>query len=137
MTQRQYTGLCIGVSIFASLIIIRFLMIGAWMIVPFTLLDILVIIVILRRVLNSNNRIEEIHCSSEQLIVSRGLGRFQKQWQFNPFWAKVIVKENAHPWYPSKLLIRSHGKSVELGKFLTDDEKQKLAYDIVESCKSA
>ncbi len=136
MTNRLFTGLCVGVSVFACIVVVRFLIIGAWMIVPFTILDILFIIVILRRVLNSNNKIETIHCSCDQLILSRGTGRFQQQWQFNPYWAKVIIKKNPHPWYPSRLLIRSHGKSVELGEYLTEDEKEKLAYEIVESCKS-
>ena len=136
MTNRQYVGLCIWVSVFLIIISLRFLIIGAWMIVPFTILDTLFVIIILRIVRNSNNRIEEIHCSSDQLIIYRGKGRSLQQWQFNPYWAKVIIKKNPHPWYPSRLLIRSHGKSVELGKYLTEEEKEKLAYEIVESCKS-
>ncbi len=121
-----------GVAIFASIVIVRFLMIGAWMIVPFTILDVLFIFVVLRWVLNSNNKIEKIRCSSEQLIIYRG----EQQWQFNPYWTKVIIKKSHHPWYSNRLLIRSHGKSVEVGKYLTEEEKQKLAHEIVESCKS-
>lgn len=135
MTKRQYTGICIGVAIFSVIVILRFLTIGAWMIVPFTLLDAIFIIVIFRMVRHSNTVIEDIYCSSEELIVIRVEAKKRQQWQFNPYWAKVVIKKIRHPWYSSRLLIRSHGEAVEIGKFLTEKEKQKLAHDIVKACR--
>jgi len=137
MTKRQYTGVCIGVAIFSVVVILRFLAIGAWMIVAFTLLDSIFIIVIFRLVRHSNSVIEKIYCSSEDLTLVRVEHGEQQRWQFNPYWAKVVIKKIHHPWYGSRLLIRSHGESVEIGKFLVEEEKQKLAHDIVKACKPA
>ena len=137
MTKRQYTGVCIGVAIFSVVVILRFLAIGAWLIIPFTLLDSIFIIVIFRLVRHSNSIIEKIYCSSEDLILVREEHGKQQRWQFNPYWAKVVIKKISHPWYSSRLLIRSHGESVEIGKFLVDEEKQKLAHDIVKACRPA
>ncbi len=137
MTKSQYKGICIGVAIFSVIVVLRFLTIGAWLIVPFTLLDAIFIIVIFRMVRHSNTIIEKIYCSSEDLLVLREKGGKRLHWQFNPYWAKVVIKKIRHPWYSSRLLIRSHGEAVEIGRFLMEEEKQKLAHDIVLACKSA
>ncbi len=135
MTKRQYTGICIGVAIFSVIVILRFLTIGAWMIIPFTLLDSVFIIVVFRMVRHSNSVVEKIYCSSVDLTLVREEYGKKQRWQFNPYWAKVVINKIRHPWYSSRLLIRSHGESVEIGKFLVEEEKQKLAHDIVKACR--
>ena len=55
-------------------------------------------------------------------------GRTEPEWreEFQRYWARILLE---HPggWYPSRLLIRSHGRQVEIGRFLNEQERQGLA----------
>lgn len=45
-------------------------------------------------------------------------------------WAKVVLDKPWHNWYPSRLLLRSHGEQVEVGRFLNEEERQGLAKEL-------
>ena len=47
--------------------------------------------------------------------------------EFQRQWAKVVLERPHIGWYPSRLYIRSHGRQVEVGRFLNEQERQGLA----------
>lgn len=47
--------------------------------------------------------------------------------QFHPYWARLCLLPGRWRGAPSRLLVRSHGREVEIGAFLTDAERCDLA----------
>lgn len=42
------------------------------------------------------------------------------------------LQRHATGWYPSRLTIRSHGREVEVGRCLNEEERERLARDLGE-----
>jgi uncharacterized membrane protein len=45
---------------------------------------------------------------------------------FQRHWARVVLKQSRGDWYPSRLLLHSHGRQVEVGRFLEEQERLHL-----------
>jgi uncharacterized membrane protein len=50
--------------------------------------------------------------------------------RFHPYWTKVRLEQGRHRGWPERLLIGSHGREIEIGAFLNDDERHELARKI-------
>lgn len=117
-----------GLFGFIFLIIsLRFLLLGAWLIIPFVVLDLLFIGWVLAYILKHNRKYETVSCSPDTIHVTRFTGKAKLEWDFQTYWAQVKLSPSRHPWYPSKLFIRSHGNYFEFGSYLTDYERVQLA----------
>ena len=125
------------VVVISLLVLLRFVLLGAWMVAPFTVLEVAFFGFILRLVLKSNKQVEMISVSADEIRVIRLGDSGRTEWSFNPHWAQVELKKSSHDWYPSKLTIRSHGRMVELATCLTDSEREELAEALQESVFSS
>jgi uncharacterized membrane protein len=47
--------------------------------------------------------------------------------RFHPYWARLSLQPGRWRNAPSRLLVRSHGREVEIGAFLNDEERRSLA----------
>jgi uncharacterized membrane protein len=47
--------------------------------------------------------------------------------RFHPYWARLSLQPGPWRGAPSRLLVRSHGRQVEIGAFLNDEERRDLA----------
>jgi uncharacterized membrane protein len=47
--------------------------------------------------------------------------------RFHPYWTKVRLEQGRHRGWPGKLLIGSHGREIEIGAFLNEQERRELA----------
>jgi len=52
--------------------------------------------------------------------------------RFHPYWTKVRLQQGLHRGWPAKLLIGSHGREIEIGVFLNEDERRELARRITD-----
>ena len=52
--------------------------------------------------------------------------------QFHPYWTHVRLERGSWRGWPSRLLVGSHGREVEVGAFLNEDERQALARRLME-----
>ena len=111
-------------------IAIGFALKGAWLILPFAGLEMLVLGIALYTVARRNNRWQAISINRDSVdIVEHGTGQQQKQ-TFQRAWARVIHERASIKGHPSRLFIRSHGRSVEVGGYLNESEKKTLAYEL-------
>lgn len=97
-----------------------FSLLGAWPILPFAGLELLVLYLALRYIERHAEDCERITIVGDKLLVElREVGRVRRH-EFNRHWAQVIVRDE-----PSgcKLALRSHGHEVEVGQYLTCDER--------------
>ncbi len=56
---------------------------------------------------------------------------------FHPYWTKVRIEAGRHSGWPTRLLIGSHGREIEIGAFLNDEERRDLAQRITKLLRDA
>lgn len=112
-----------GLSFFTGL---AFFMLGAWPVIGFLGLDVLLIYFAFRLNYHAARIYETVDLSEEELRVTRVYpsGRADS-WSFNPYWAKIELEESDTGGH--KLSVRSHGRVLRFGSFLTDEEKRSFA----------
>jgi uncharacterized membrane protein len=103
-----------------------FVLIGAWPVTGFFGLDVLLLFLAFRWNYRQGRRAELIRLDREGLTVRRiePDGR-QREWRFEPYWVRVAFDDP--PRYDSTLILRSHGRQLVLGAFLTVPERQEVA----------
>ena len=79
---------------------------------------------------------EVISINRDNIIVERGRQSPEQREVFQRAWAKVILEQSWNSWYPSRLLIRSHGRQLEIGRFLNEQERQGLALELYNALKN-
>ena len=105
---------------------IAFILIGAWPVFGFFGLDVLLVYLAFKLNYRDARRYETVRLTESLLTVERVApsGR-RERWRFQPYWLQVELLEQ--PSARSALTLRSHGRILEIGKFLTTDEKIDLA----------
>ncbi len=103
-----------------------FYLAGAWPVVGFLGLDVLLIYVAFKINYRHGRAYETLHLTRDRLLIQRvdHWGEVS-EWQFQPAWLQVLIDDP--PRRDSQLMVRSHGKSLAIGKFLTIDERLDLA----------
>ena len=104
-----------------------FLIIGAWPVLGFCGIEILVLYVAFRSNYRAGHAYEKLCLTREALEITRVSphGSVQK-WKMEPTWLQVLMDEP--PQHHSKLRLRSHGKSLVIGTFLTPEERLQVAF---------
>jgi uncharacterized membrane protein len=130
LTQRGFAilmGVYAGVSLIVSL---PFYLVGAWPIVGFMGLDVLLLFLALRASFRSARAYEQLALSSLELMFARVSARgARREWRFNPLWVKLERIEHEE-FGTQRLDLISRGRGVEVGKFLGPDQKAQLAADL-------
>ncbi len=107
-----------------------FLLAGAWVILPFSILEMAVVAICIHYCVKQCARQEVITVSDYEVRIERGIRRPSEQETFQRMWAKFFVTTPKHPWDPVTLSIRSHGNESEIGSFLNRRDKNNLVHQI-------
>ena len=100
---------------------------GAWMILPFAGLDAVdVIAVFYYLVCHRGNDEELVMLADEKVSIIKRNGRSELQYEFPRYWTQISLEHSRDNWYPSRLLVRSHGRMVEVGAAIHDEDKPAL-----------
>lgn len=118
-----FLSMLMGVSL---AIAVGFLLAGAWVILPFTVLELTVVALCIHYCVRQCARQEVITISDFEVTIEQGIRGPIQQQTFQRMWAKFFVERPRHPWYPVSLFIRSHGQELEIGSFLNSRDKQNL-----------
>ncbi len=103
-----------------------FFLAGAWPVVGFLGLDVLLVYAAFRVNYHHGRMFETLELTRRDLLVRRvdHWGK-ESRWRFQPSWLQVLIDEP--PAHDSQLNLRSHGRSVTIGAFLAPDERLDLA----------
>ena len=102
---------------------------------PVVLLEMVVLGAAFYLVEKASRDYETIYLSDELLKVTRSVKSVVDEWRFQPYWVQVILKSDRIDWYPTHLSLRSHGKTVEIGTCLTDEEREELSASLKEGLR--
>lgn len=103
-----------------------FLLAGAWPVLGFLGLDVLIVYVAFKLNYRSGRLYETLELTPDRFTLTRvhPSGR-QEQFGCNPYWARVSLRE--WPDGRTALSLVSQGKELAFARFLTDDERRDLA----------
>jgi uncharacterized membrane protein len=104
---------------------VAFCFLGAWLVLPFVGLEIVALIYAFYYVNQHEADYESISIEGESLVVERCIGDNLNQYVVNPYWVKVVQHEL--PNGELHLYLQSHGKEIEIGRYLTRKQRELLA----------
>lgn len=107
-----------------------FIYVGAWVILPFSLLELSVLLACMYYCLRRAQRQEVITVTEDHVTVEQGRQKPEASKQFIRFWSQFIVTPARHPWSACQVSIRSHGEELELGDFLNKEDKTLLVNEL-------
>jgi uncharacterized membrane protein len=99
---------------------------GAWPVMGFLTLDLALIYAAFHINYRRQRIYETLRLTEDTLVVERvRAGRRTESWEFQPYWLRVAVDDGLR--HKSALILTSHGRTLEIGKFLTAGEKYDVA----------
>jgi uncharacterized membrane protein len=100
---------------------------GLWPILPFAGLEIGLLWWAVRASLRAGQQRELILISDDSVVIERHGPPRPARTVFARHWATVKLRDPPAAQHPSRLMIESHGRACEVGRFLTEEERLGLA----------
>lgn len=101
-----------------------FALLGAWLILPFAGLEMLVLYLAFRHVDRRAGDFERIAIAGDRVEIEICEAGRSRSYEFNRCWAQLVGGEG------ERLALRSHGREVEIGRYLDDEERFALGREI-------
>lgn len=130
MTWGQMKLVFMAVASVSLTIGLGFAAMGFWPILPFAGLELLALGYCLYRCARGSEMREVITLDDGTITVERGRKAPESRWQFHRHWISVRLVKPSAAWLPSRLELREKGASVEIGGFLTEYERRRLADEL-------
>lgn len=130
LSWRQNLMVFAGLCMVTLTLVIPLVAMGFWLVLPFAGLELLVVGIGLYCVICRCHECEVICIAADSIRIERGRRGPRQRWVLARTWAQVVLKDCPRQWYPSRLLIRAHGRTVEVGRFLVEEERLQLARDL-------
>lgn len=99
---------------------------GLWLVLPFSALEMSALFTCLYFCVRRTHEQEVLTFSVDELVVEKGHGRPEHVYRFSRFFARFLVESASHPWYQDRIEIQARTERVEIGRFLTPEEKMRL-----------
>jgi uncharacterized membrane protein len=110
---------------------VSFVLLGAWPILGYFGLDVLLVYLAFRASYRSARMHEWVRLTEDTLTVERvGQRGERRRWQFQPFWLRVVLEERNET---NRLVLTSHGRELVVGGFLAPAERRNLAVALKEA----
>lgn len=123
---RGFLILMSAVCLFAFAAGLGFYLAGAWPVVGFLGLDVLLVYAAFRANYRHGRMFENVTLTRDELTVARtNYWGETETWRFQPYWLRVSMDDP--PRHDSQLSLASHGKTLVIGAFLTPDERLEVA----------
>jgi uncharacterized membrane protein len=109
---------------------------GFWPILPFAGLEVALLGCALYWSMRKTRVREFVRVDERCVLIRKHEAGRDVELEFSRYWTQVrLVRPKATLW-PSRLLLKSKGRSVEIGSFLTNDERDGLKHRLSEVIES-
>ncbi|MEM7406069.1 MAG: DUF2244 domain-containing protein [Pseudomonadota bacterium] len=123
----QIRLLFVLVAIPSLLVALGFTFMGYWPILPFAGMELMLLAAALYLTARQAGRREVIKLKADVIEVERGRSAPEETWSAQRAWTQVRLVKSRYRLHPSRLVIRAHGKEIEVGSFLIEEERERLA----------
>ena len=108
---------------------------GLWLVMPFSGIEVLAVATAFYLVLRDGERRELVRIDGDKLVIETGARKLEQRYEFNCLWVRVHLSRSRYRHHPTRLFIGTHGRAVELGRFLTDTERDRLSRSLINALK--
>jgi uncharacterized membrane protein len=129
LTPHGLALLFTGIVAVCLTIALGFLLIGAWMVLPFAGLEIAVAGAALAYISRHIGDCEELVVDDGRLFVTQRCGQRELRHEFPCYWARVSLRVG-DGWHPSRLVLCSHGRELEIGASINEEQRHSLAREL-------
>ncbi len=130
LTRQQLQFAFLGIAVVCLGIAGVFTVMGLWPILPFAGAEVIAVGIGFYLSALGGREVEVVSVASDKVAVEKGRRRTRQRWEMQRTWAQIRLLRSRLRWYPTRLVIRSHGKEVELGGFLSEQERRQLAGEL-------
>jgi len=130
LNWRQTMAVYMGVVVVCLAIALLFAAEGFWPVLAFAIIDVFVLGAALYLSAQRSLWRVVVRVSGEKVQIEVGRRRREHHWVFDRFWTEVRLDPPEYRWYPSRLAVCSRGKRVDIGGFLTEEERVELAREL-------
>lgn len=124
---RGFRFLLAGVGTASTVLSIPFFLLGAWPVIGFLGLDVLLLYVLFRLNYRDARRQERVLLTYGRLLLSRIDPRgIRREWSFNPLWVR-LVREEDDEFGLTRLALAQRGREVEVARCLGPQERGAFA----------
>ena len=102
---------------------------GFWPVLPFAGAEMLLLGWALHANMQRRFERETIDVSESEIVIEYARGNPQRV-VFPRHWAQVKIRRPKSPLHRCQLVIESHGRAYEVGKFLSEEERHQLAAEL-------
>lgn len=103
---------------------------GLWPILAVAVVHVAWMWLALYKVALDCQRRECIRFTEGEIVVVRGRYRPLQELRFPRPWTRLILRRGPTPAYPSRLVLHYRGHETELGPYLREEERRRLAADL-------
>jgi uncharacterized membrane protein len=132
LTPRAATLFYLSVMAVCLPVAIACTVVGLWPVLPFAGLELLGVGVALQLSMRRGRAREFIRIDERDVVVARWSGSRQVEHRFVRPWTRVRLQRAGVAAWPSRLMLGAMGRSVEVGSFLTEPERQRLGTRLTE-----
>ncbi|NIY75163.1 DUF2244 domain-containing protein [Thalassospira sp. HF15] len=126
LSRRAARNIVLFLAALTTTIGFIFWSVGAWPVIGFLGFDVVLLSLAFYFSFRSARQEERIELAPGNLRVTRISVRGERQeFDFQPYWLRVVHERGEDE--QSALFLRTHGKSLEIARFLGADEKESLA----------
>ena len=104
-----------------------FVVMGFWPVLPFWALEMLALGLALKSSMRRRLFTQTVTITDSQVSLVTRSRRGEAKQEFARHWAKIRLRSPRTRLYPSRLTIESRGRAYEVGSFLTEEERCRLA----------
>ena len=115
-----------GLLIISLAIGLGFVYVGAWVILPYSIILLSVLTACIHYCVKRCNLQEVITIEEFEVSLQRGHRAPSEELSFHRLWAKFVIRAPKHPLDPSTVTLLSQGEEYEIGSFLSAKDKSQL-----------
>ena len=108
---------------------------GYWPVLAIAVIQVVLVSWILVRTWEKTWQVEIIEVGPERISVTHQQYKRTRHVKLETAWAVVEVERPGIAWYDPKVQLRSGKRRIELGRFLTGEEKHQLAEQLTRAIK--
>ena len=119
-----FVALC---AIFIALVASVMAALGAWLVLPFAGAEILLIVSVFWLLQRRRQDYELVVGDPVRVTLTKHRLGETRQSTFQRYWTQVVLHAGIHRGHPSKLMVGSHGRFLEIGSVLIEKDRLRLA----------
>ena len=127
LTRRTAAFFLLSVALTTFAVAAPFAWNGFWPVLAFAALEVTLIAWAVRVSMRAGGESQSIIVTEESVTIVHRRAQDERTSVFPRHWSRVTLHAPLAALHPNRLLIESHGRVCEVGRFLTDDERRSLA----------